>query len=194
MNSFAWNKPLHADAYGSMNIQTVRLELIPATAELIRVEISDPAALATPLNAAVPADWPPEEVRDVLGFFADQMDAGVTGDGWGIYYWIAQSGSDAPAVLVGSGGFMSRPSGGQVEVGYGTLSEFQGRGYATEAVSALTRWALSQPEVSRVIADALPENSASVRVLEKSGFVEAGPGQEEGTQRFECAVSHLKTI
>ena len=86
---------------------------------------------------------------------------------------------------------MSKPSGGQVELGYGTLAKFQGRGYATEAVSALTAWALSQPEVSVVVADALPENAASVRVLEKSGFTEAGPGEEEGTRRFECAVSQM---
>ena len=176
-----------------MNIHTARLELIPATAELLRLEDANPFALAAPLNAAIPLEWPPEEVRGILGFFADQMDAGVTGDGWGIYYWVARDGSDAPAVLVGSGGFMNKPSGGPVELGYGTLAKFQGRGYATEAVSALTAWALSQPEVSVVVADALPENAASVRVLEKSGFTEAGPGEEEGTRRFECAAPQAKT-
>ncbi len=183
-----------ADAYRRMNIQTTRLELIPATAELLRLEDSAPIALATPLNAAIPVEWPPEEVRGVLGFFADQMDAGATGDGWGIYYWIAQSGSDTPAILVGSGGFMSKPTCGQVELGYGTLMRFQGRGYATEAVSALAQWALSQPEVSVVVADALPENAASVRVLQKAGFAEAGPGKEEGTRRFACAMSQTRTV
>ena len=169
-----------------MNIKTTRLELIPATAELIRLEDSNPLALASPLNAAIPADWPPEEVREVLGFFADQMDAGVTGDGWGVYYWVVRSGSDAPAVLAGSGGFKTRPDEhGTVEVGYGTLARFQGRGYATEAVSALAQWALAQPGISVVVAEALPENVPSVRVLQKSGFVEVGPGEEAGTQRFE---------
>lgn len=169
-----------------MNIQTQRLELIPATVEMLRLEDSSPLALAAPLNAAIPAEWPPEEVRGVLGFFADQMDAGVTGDGWGIYYWVTLGGADAPRTLVGSGGFMSKPvEGGAVEIGYGTLTEFQGRGYATEAVSALTQWALAQPGVSQVIAEALPENPASVRVLEKSGFHDIGPGEEEGTRRFE---------
>ena len=75
-----------------MNIQTTRLQLIPATAALLRLEDSDPLALAPLLNAAIPADWPPEEVRDVLGFFADQMDAGMTGDGWVTYYWVAEFG------------------------------------------------------------------------------------------------------
>ena len=173
-----------------MSIHSTRLELIPATAALLRLEDSDPLGLATPLNAVIPVDWPPEEVRDVLGFFADQMDAGVTGDGWVTYYWVAHSDNDAPPILVGSGGFMSKPEdNGSVEIGYGMLAQFQGRGYATEAVSALTAWALSQPDVSVVVADALPGNVASVRVLAKSGFIEVGPGQEEGTRRFEAAVS-----
>ncbi len=172
-----------------MRIQTARLELIPATAALIRLEDSSPLALATPLNAAIPAGWPPEEVRDVLGFFADQMDAGVTGDGWGIYYWVMLGDTAMPRTLVGSGGFMSKPNGGLVEVGYGTITEFQGQGYATEAVSALTAWALSQPEISRVFAEALPDNVPSVRVLQKAGFAEAGPGAEEGTRRFEAPPS-----
>ncbi len=172
-----------------MNLQTARLELVPATVELIRLEISEPSALGQILKASIPAGWPPEEVQDVLGFFADQMDAGVTGDGWGIYYWVTLGDTNAIRTLVGSGGFMGRPAeGGVVEIGYGTLGEFQGRGYATEAVSALTCWALTQPGVLQVIAEALPENTASVRVLEKSGFRDIGPGEEEGTRRFENAV------
>ena len=172
-----------------MNRQTTRLELVPATAALLRLEASNPSALATPLNAAVPAGWPPEEVRDVLGFFADQMDLGVTGDGWVTYYWIAQPGDEVPPILVGSGGFMKKPDeNGSVEIGYGVLAQFQGRGYATEAASALAGWALSQPEVSVVVAEALPENRASVRVLQKAGFNETGPGYEEGTRRFERRV------
>ncbi len=171
-----------------MNILTERLELVPATAELIRLEISDPQTLGQRLDAAIPAGWPPEEVKGVLAFFAKQMDVGVTGDGWGVYYWVTQASVDRSRTLVGSGGFMSKPENNSVEIGYGTLDEFQGRGYATEAVSGLVQWALSQPDVSQVIADALPENPASVRVLEKNGFADAGPGAEEGTRRF--TVTH----
>lgn len=174
-----------AGACSVMNISTGRLELVPATAELIRLEDSNPQALGERLHAAIPAGWPPEEVKGVLEFFAGQMDAGITGDGWGIYYWVTRADEDEPRTLVGSGGFKSRlDTNGAAEIGYGVLDRFQGRGYATEAVAGLVRWALSQPDVSQVIADALPENPASVRVLEKNGFVDAGPGQEEGTRRF----------
>ncbi|MGI4789242.1 MAG: GNAT family N-acetyltransferase [Janthinobacterium lividum] len=167
-------------------IHTPRLELLPATAELMRLEISDSFTLGMRLNAVVPKNWPPEEVKDVLEYFAAQMDAGVTGDGWGIYYWIALSDSGDPRTLVGSGGFMSKPSGeSTVEIGYGTLTQFQGRGYATEAVGGLVEFALSQESTLGIFADALPENAASVRVLLKNGFLEVGEGGEQGTRRFE---------
>ena len=163
-----------------MTIQTSRLELIPATAALIRLEINNPAALGLALNAQVSPDWPPEEVRDVLPFFAMQAETQV--EDWGIFYWVTQA---EPRVLVGSGGFKGGPgSGGLVEIGYGTLTEFQGRGYATEAARGLAEFALSQPGIVSVVADALPENRPSVRVLEKSGFIEIGPGAEAGTCRY----------
>lgn len=168
-----------------MNISTKRLELLPATAELIRLEISDPQALGLRLGAVIPYDWPPEEVKGALAFFAEQMDVGVTGGGWGVYYWVTLAEGAMPRTLVGSGGFKSKPdASGTVKVGYGTHAEFQGRGYATDAVSGLVQWALSQPDVSAVIAEALPENPASVYVLGKNGFADVGPGMEDGTRRF----------
>ncbi|MGH8881666.1 MAG: GNAT family N-acetyltransferase, partial [Stackebrandtia sp.] len=45
-----------------------------------------------------------------------------------------------------------------------------GRGYATEAVRALTEFAFTATEVHVVTAEVEPSNPASVRVLEKCGF------------------------
>lgn len=38
---------------------------------------------------------------------------------------------------------------GIVEIGYGVSTEYKGRGYATEAVSAIMHWAIQQPGVIR---------------------------------------------
>lgn len=75
---------------------------------------------------------------------------------------------------------------GSVEIGYGIEKESRGRGYATEAVNAVTAWALKQPGVCRVDAETEPMNRASQRVLEKCGFVPSGITGEEGP-RF-CKV------
>ena len=69
---------------------------------------------------------------------------------------------------------------GTAEMGYGIAEEYQGRGYATEAVNAAAAWALEQDVITCVTAEVDAENAASVRVLEKTGFVPAGKIGKEG--------------
>jgi len=63
---------------------------------------------------------------------------------------------------------------GSVEIGYAIAERLHGQGVATEAVTAMTDWALRElglPEVLGIVATA---NVSSCRVLEKSGFVYTG--------------------
>ena len=69
---------------------------------------------------------------------------------------------------------------GTVEIGYGIDEHYQGHGYATEAVSAVASWAAQQEGIKCVEAEAEEDNPASLRVLEKSGFVPTGERGEEG--------------
>ncbi len=68
---------------------------------------------------------------------------------------------------------------GSPEIGYGILDEYQGNGYATEAVRAAVKWALSSG-ANAVEAEAEEDNAPSLRVLEKCGFVPTGKRGEEG--------------
>ena len=63
---------------------------------------------------------------------------------------------------------------GSTEIGYGIVEEYQGNGYATEAISALTGWALEQTGVTCITAETEESNIASQRVLKKSGFIPTG--------------------
>jgi ribosomal-protein-alanine N-acetyltransferase len=82
--------------------------------------------------------------------------------------------------LVGSAGFVGPPDeSGTVEIGYEVAPAHRRRGYATEAAGALVRWALARPEVSRVIACPLPDNTPSRRVLEASGLAQVGRRGDE---------------
>ena len=65
-----------------------------------------------------------------------------------------------------------------VEIRYGILSDQEGKGYATEAVQAMTQWAFGNADVVFIEAETEPENRAAQRVLEKCGFVPDGEGQE----------------
>ena len=83
--------------------------------------------------------------------------------------------------------FTGLGANGAVEIGYGILEEYQGRGYATEAVCAAVNWALQQPGVTRVEAETEQNNRASKRVLEKCGFLPSGTVGEEGPRFFKPA-------
>ena len=85
---------------------------------------------------------------------------------------------------VGDFCFKGLAADGAAEIGYGILEEYQGQGYATEAVDAAVRWALRQPDVTRVEAETAPDNLASRRVLEKCGFLPSGVMGEEGPRFF----------
>lgn len=173
-----------------MNILTSRLELVPVTTSLIYLEIGNPLKLGQALDAFVPAAWPPESLRDVLPFFAQELEANPNTEGFSGYYWLSTSENAFKPTLVGSGGFKGKPdTDGTVEIGYSVLPEFQNLGYATEAVRGLVTWALSQKSVGRVIAEVFPDNIPSVRVLTKCGFVKVGAGSEPGVKRFEFSPS-----
>ena len=80
--------------------------------------------------------------------------------------------------------FKGLGANGAVEMGYGVLEEYQGQGYAAEAVDAVVVWALDQPDVTRVEAETAPDNRASQRVLDKCGFLPSGTIGEEGPRFF----------
>lgn len=153
-----------------------RLRLVPATVDHL---VADLAELSSLLGASVPDDWPPETLVDALPIFFSWLAADPASSGWNLWYMISSDG-----VLAGSCGFAGRPSEGEAEIGYAVLPAFRGRGYATEATAALVDWAFAHPDVVRVAAQAEPSNLASVRVLEKAGFVPDGEGEEEGCVRF----------
>lgn len=74
-------------------------------------------------------------------------------------------------VMVGDLCFKGAPNeAGEVEIGYGTYPDFQGRGIMTEAVGAICRWALRQPGVTTVLAETDKENPASQIILLRNGF------------------------
>lgn len=94
-------------------------------------------------------------------------------------------------LAVGSLGLFWPPADGAVELGYGVAPSRRGRGYAPEAVAALTAHGFTAPEVNVVFANVEPSNPASVRVLEKVGFTLVGPGVEDGTVRYDAQPSNF---
>lgn len=59
-------------------------------------------------------------------------------------------------------------------LGYWMGAQHAGKGHMTEAVKALSRHAFTRLHLERIEAACLPDNTASVRVLEKAGFRREG--------------------
>jgi ribosomal-protein-alanine N-acetyltransferase len=169
----------------NFNLKTERLELIAGTPELFRARVDERELLARALGAEVPAGWPPplfdQDAMDWMSkYLAEHADAG----GWSFYFIVLHAPATRPT-LIGGCGFKGTPAAdGTVEIGYSMLPEFQRAGYATEAAGALVRWAFSQPQVARVIAETYPELRPSIRVLEKNNFRFIGDGSEERVIRY----------
>jgi len=170
-------------------IRSPRLNLIAATAELIKKDIAGREFLAEALDVSVPESWPPDLYGPrVMQYALTQLDD-ASEQGWSFWYLVT---TDDPCELAGICGFKGRPDqSGSVEIGYSILGCFQRQGFATEAVVRLVGWAFSHHNVHEVCAETLPHLTQSIRVLKKNGFDCTGAGSEAGVVRYAIKRSSL---
>jgi len=78
-------------------------------------------------------------------------------------------------VIVGDFGIKGRPvmneGKNEIEIGYGTRTEYLNKGYMTEAIGGFVKWISERKDVDIIIAETEKNNIASIKVLEKNGFV-----------------------
>lgn len=87
-------------------------------------------------------------------------------------------GLKADGLLIGDVYFSVEATGRQAEIGYTLAAEFQGCGYATEAVRGVLGFAFERIGLHRVTAGADPRNLPSLRLLERLGFRREGYSPE----------------
>jgi RimJ/RimL family protein N-acetyltransferase len=146
-----------------MFARTSRLLLrpgFPEDAPALAAAMSD-RAIARNL-AVVP--WP-YTLRDAEAFLASPRDPVLPS-------FLIFERTDAAPRLIGSCGLGRRPSGA-VEMGYWISRSFWGRGFASEACTALIEIARTLG-LSRLEASHFIDNPASARVLDKLGFESIG--------------------
>ncbi|MFG3286594.1 GNAT family N-acetyltransferase [Streptomyces sp. NPDC048111] len=151
--------------------------MLPLTVQAGRVSLHElTRTAAADLQDGGPGDWEWAEGGPHEGsrFAAAKMLAGIeTGrhrTGWGAYVMVRAEDGRA----IGGIGFHGPPEDGRVEIGYDLAESVRGQGYATESLTALTAWALAQPDVEMVYATTDEDNTASQRVLERAGFLRIG--------------------
>ncbi|HEX8702759.1 MAG TPA: GNAT family N-acetyltransferase [Myxococcaceae bacterium] len=82
--------------------------------------------------------------------------------------------TERPETLIGFCGLRGIDGGQDIEVLYGLLPGFWGRGLATEAAQAVLRFGFEQAGLEEIFAGADFGNAASIRCMERLGMTEAG--------------------
>jgi RimJ/RimL family protein N-acetyltransferase len=113
----------------------------------------------------------PVSLADALELVEDFGQGDPSGPGW-FQYAI-----DLDGVLIGDLGVNLHDNLMQAELGFTLTPEYQGNGYATEAVRGLLDHLFTERNLHRVSAECDARNTASARLLERVGF------QREGLRR-----------
>ena len=72
--------------------------------------------------------------------------------------------------FIGWCGLKNRPERNEIDLGYRFIKNAWGKGYATEAAYACLNYGFKTLNLHRVVGRAMPQNIASLRVLEKCGM------------------------
>ncbi|MEY4930025.1 MAG: hypothetical protein RI909_749 [Bacteroidota bacterium] len=86
--------------------------------------------------------------------------------GYGL--WLVETKTDQRKI--GMCGILRRPALEHPDIGYAFLPEFTGIGYAVEIAQAVLAYAFTSLQLTNLSAITLPENTRSIRVLEKIGM------------------------
>lgn len=72
--------------------------------------------------------------------------------------------------FIGWCGLKARPERNEIDLGYRFLKKSWGKGYATEAAIACLEYGFKSLGMKRIVGRAMPDNIASLKVLEKCGM------------------------
>lgn len=72
--------------------------------------------------------------------------------------------------MIGSAGLQPLEDTGEIEVGYNMIKKFWGMGVGTEAARGWLDHGFNVVGLDRIVAVAVPENRASIRIMEKLGM------------------------
>lgn len=156
-----------------MVLETVRLQMIPYTTEQLLSLIDDVPEYEKKMGLKAASGLRDFIISDdVSPAWIESLRASSGPDPWRYGFAVVDRETSS---VIGSAGFKGPPDGeGMVEIAYGIVPDFEGRGYATEAAALLVTFASENSAVRVIRAHTLPTKNASTRVLTKNGFAYIG--------------------
>jgi RimJ/RimL family protein N-acetyltransferase len=153
-----------------MIIETDRLCIVALTAPQLRLWVEDMPSLEKELDCVYHA----EPMRGLfLEIVKGQLEITENDEPdylFHSFWWLIRK---SDRIVIGSADFKDIPdTNNEVEIGYGLGKDFEHNGYMTEAVNAMCDWALSQENISHVIAETDIDGVQSQNVLRRCGFTQ----------------------
>jgi [ribosomal protein S5]-alanine N-acetyltransferase len=166
-----------------MKIETNRLTIIPLSYDQLVKYINNDNSLEAELNVKPTVRSISPELKEAL----EQTILPAVADSTKNYLfstlWTIISKSENK--MVGDLCFVGEPNAvGEIEIGYGTYEEFQGKGFMTEAAGGMIGWAKEQSGVKAIIASTDKSNVASYSVLVKNNFIKTSETETMFTWRI----------
>jgi RimJ/RimL family protein N-acetyltransferase len=166
-------------------ITTERLALLALDGDLAALQASSRTAFFNAIAVTHEAIWPPPPFEPgAFEWAARNLAHDREGEGW--YGWaiLANGGERVPPRIIGIAALIGRPDDdGDVELAFGLLPEFRGRGYGGETVRALAAWGFANG-ARRVIAHLDAEDAHAAHTLARNGFADTGEPPYPGVARW----------
>ena len=152
-----------------MKLETERLFIFPLTYDQLILYLQAKGTLEEELNLNKGNQIIPQELLDAFHetILPSVADAEKNYQYSTLWTMVSKELNQMVGDLCFKGGPNAR---GEIEIGYGTHDEFQGKGYMTEAIGAISAWAFTQLDVKTILAETDHANLASHRTLDKNKF------------------------
>jgi ribosomal-protein-alanine N-acetyltransferase len=153
-------------------LETPRLEILPLSYNQLVLYLSAEDKFEKEHGLTVNGRVVSSEVRDMVEHFTlPRMKLANDNDYLFYTFWLVIE--KTTDTIVAELGFKGIPNNkGEIEIGYGTMPDQQGKGYMTEAVAGMIQWATGREDVEYILAETDENNHASIRVVQKNGFVQ----------------------
>ncbi|MFN3464674.1 MAG: GNAT family N-acetyltransferase [Terricaulis sp.] len=168
-----------------------RIALLALDRDLAALQASSRTAFFNAIAVTHEPVWPPAPFEPGSLVWAEQNLAhDPEGQGWYGWALLANEGERAPPRLVGIAALIGRPDEdtGDVELAFGLLPEFRGRGYGSETIRTLAAWAFANG-AKRVIAHLDAEDVNAANTLAKNGFTDTRDPPYPGVARWALAAA-----
>lgn len=140
-------------------LETPRLILRPATLQ----DASDVLKLHSDLEILrYTGDRPANNLKEVEDLIKEKLIPQFEKYKMGRFLVFLKDGT-----CIGWCGLKPFPRHNEIDLGYRFLKEYWGKGYATEAAYCILNYGFQTLKLKKIIAKVMPENMASIKVLQK---------------------------